>query len=114
MISLPSRLEEAQRYSTIGTALHARFPDILALFLFGSTARGDTHVTSDIDLAIFTDPGKLLTACPSLSSYTIVTSLLRTDQVDLLWLNQAPLLLQWEVVRTGRLLFTSDAIAVAE
>ncbi len=114
MISLPSHPEEVQRLSTIGGELHARFPEFLALFLFGSAARGSTTMTSDIDLAIFTDPRKPLTACPPLSSYVAVTSLLHTDQVDLLWLNQAPLLLQWEVVRTGILLFTRDAIAVAE
>ncbi|WP_089943767.1 type VII toxin-antitoxin system HepT family RNase toxin [Candidatus Entotheonella palauensis] len=114
MISLQSHPEEVQRLSIIGAELHARFPELLALFLFGSTARGNANTTSDIDLAIFTDPRKEITACSPLSSYAVITSLLRTDRVDLLWLNQAPLLLQWEVVRTGILLFTSDAIAVAE
>lgn len=113
-IALPSHPEGVQRLATLGEALRDQFPEILALYLFGSNARGRASRASDIDLAIFTDPVKPLTTCPSLSSYGMVTRFLQTDQVDLLWLNQAPLLLQWEVVRTGILLFARDEVAVAE
>src|ERR671925_198044 len=40
----------------VGAALHARFPEIIALYLFGSRAEGNAQPDSDIDLAVLTAP----------------------------------------------------------
>jgi predicted nucleotidyltransferase len=44
-----------QRVSRIATKLRAAFPGLDGICLFGSVARGDARVGSDIDLLLFTD-----------------------------------------------------------
>ena len=98
----------------VGTALHARFPEIIALYLFGSRAEGNARPDSDIDLAVLTAPAVLCTPQRFFAYYAPLSTLLHTDTIDLVWLNQAHLALQWKIVRTGTLLFCSNATAVAE
>jgi uncharacterized protein YutE (UPF0331/DUF86 family)/predicted nucleotidyltransferase len=98
----------------IGAALHARFPEIIALYLFGSRAEGSARPDSDIDLAVLTAPAVPCTPHRFFAYYAPLSALLHTDKIDLVWLNEAHLALQWKIVRTGALLFCSDATAVAE
>ncbi|MEG3072163.1 MAG: nucleotidyltransferase domain-containing protein [Candidatus Syntrophopropionicum ammoniitolerans] len=65
--------------------------DIVAIYLFGSFAAGMQTPLSDIDLAIILDhnlpPSRYFKK--KLDLLAIVTSLLKTDAVDLVILNQA-------------------------
>jgi len=99
---------------TVGKELQTRFPEIVALYLFGSRARGGAGEHSDVDLAVLTAPGKRLDPRRFFAYQASVTALLHTDKVDLIWLNQAKLSLQWEIVQTGKLLFCTDGVTVAE
>jgi uncharacterized protein YutE (UPF0331/DUF86 family)/predicted nucleotidyltransferase len=98
----------------VGAALHARFPEIIALYLFGSRAEGGVRPDSDIDLAVLTAPDVPCAPHRFFAYYAPLSALLRTDKIDLVWLNQAQLALQWRIVRTGTRLFCSDATAAAE
>ena len=102
------------QFAEIGAALHARFPEIIALYLFGSRAEGSAHPDSDIDLAVLTALAVPCTPHRFFAYYAPLSSLLHTDKIDLVWLNQAQLALQWKIVRTGTRLFCSDTTTVAE
>lgn len=84
--------------------------DITALFLFGSCARGKHTRLSDVDLAILLAPGypradyfkKKLALLP------LITTTLRTDEVDLVILNSAPYSLVYQILTQGQLLYEKE------
>ncbi len=83
-----------------------RFPVTLA-YLFGSHARGTADDESDIDVGVLAVP--LLTA-PERRSLRLeltraVSETLATDAVDVVILQDVPVLLQYNVIRRGTLLF---------
>jgi hypothetical protein len=87
----------------------ASHPRVLSVYLFGSAARGKTHSASDIDIAVQIE-GQL-TLDEELDLRAAVTEELQRDDVDLVLLSEAPPLLRYEVVSTGRRLFARDAAA---
>ncbi len=84
--------------------------DIVDIYLFGSYAEGKQTPASDIDLAILLDrdfpPGRYFEK--KLKLLAIITSLLKTDEVDLVILNQAPPALSYRILCKGRLLFEKE------
>jgi uncharacterized protein len=91
--------------------LFQRQPDVVAAYLFGSQARGEAGPLSDIDLAVWLDdrpePPKRLRRQLALSGEA--ASLLGTDGVELVILNDASPLLAQRVIRDGELLAERDA-----
>lgn len=82
---------------------------VLAVYAFGSRARGEASPRSDFDLAV-------LMATPvslreELRLRAGVVEALRTDHVDLVLLRYAPPALRYEIVATGRRLFVRDEAA---
>lgn len=88
-------------------------PSIDAAYLFGSQARGRTSPLSDIDVAVLVDPafGSDERFQLRLDLIAQVTCLMRTERVDLITLNDAPILLRHRVVRDGELLLERDRAA---
>lgn len=86
-------------------AILARFPDVWAIYRFGSAGTPDEHEESDVDIAVLFAPGKqdLLVLSGELSC------LLR-KRVDLVDLRSAPTVLQKEVVMSGRRVYASHAL----
>lgn len=89
-------------------ALQARFPGLLALYFFGSAARGEQGPHSDLDLALLlagkADPLALWQAGNELA--------LRLGRdVDLLDLRAASTVMQYQIVTTGQRLWARDAQA---
>jgi predicted nucleotidyltransferase len=84
--------------------------DIAAAYLFGSRARGSASGRSDIDLAVILDGG--LDADQRwkkrLDLLSRGTEILGTDALDLVVLEDAPVVLAHRVLRDGRLLFERD------
>lgn len=84
--------------------------DIITIYLFGSYAEGKQTPVSDIDLAVLLDGG----FPPSryfekkLALLAIITSLLKTDEVDLVILNHAPPVLAYRILSKGRLVFEKE------
>jgi len=81
--------------------------NILVAYLFGSYARGYETVQSDVDIAVLLSevPEKLLEYYLHLERKLAET--LEKD-VDLVFLNDAPPLLKYQVIKYGRLLFCRD------
>ncbi len=85
--------------------------DIVALYLFGSFAAGKQTPVSDIDLAVILDHDFPPKRCfeKKLALLATITSLLKTDEVDLVILNQAPPALAYRILGEGRLLYEKES-----
>ncbi|MEW6742073.1 MAG: nucleotidyltransferase domain-containing protein [Planctomycetota bacterium] len=84
---------------------------VILAYLFGSSARGETHRGSDLDLGVFMED-------TSLTAYRALWSDLRdvlgTIPFDLVTLNAADPVLCFDVIREGRVLFYRSAEALNE
>lgn len=84
--------------------IFSRFPDILAVYLFGSYLSGKTHVESDLDLAV-------VPHCSALrhQRLEILTELARHGftHVDLVFLDTNDIVLKFEAVRANRLVYAT-------
>lgn len=84
-------------------------PEAVAAYLFGSQASGKATRRSDVDVAVLLDEEFDLAADPFYrldQAAALQASLGRA--VDLVLLNQAPLLLRYQVLRYGQLIFERD------
>jgi predicted nucleotidyltransferase len=90
------------------SALRARWPALLALYVYGSVARGDTGPDSDVDLAILL-PGKADVLALWEAGNDLAVRLRR--DVDLVDLRAASTVMQHQIVTTGVRLWAADAQA---
>ena len=84
-------------------------------YLFGSVARGDTGPLSDVDVALLLRTGVSREAAFDLR-LRMMTALGRAfdaDEIDVIVLNDAPLLLQHRILRDGKVLFCRKAEIVS-
>ena len=81
-------------------------PFIAFCYIFGSRARGAITPLSDIDIAMFidTDKASLDLFELRLRELNALYQLLKTDKIDLIFLNEAPLELSYRVLREGILI----------
>ena len=84
--------------------------EVLEAYLFGSHARGQARPDSDIDVAVYVDE---TTADEGRWGYraeltTYLMAALDTDDVDVVVLNEAPILLYHRVLRDGIRLLSRD------
>jgi len=89
---------------------------VLAAYLYGSAAHGGMHVHSDVDVAVVFEH-----SVPAKEQFNrrlkligIVTDLLQMDDVDVVPLNSAPLLLVFEVLKAPVILYKADDYRAAE
>jgi uncharacterized protein len=101
---------EPDQLVNVLTGFLMREPDVSMAYLFGSQAQGRAHTLSDVDVAVLF--AERLTpeeqSGARLRLMGELMALLRREDVDLVVLNQASLLLRQRVLRDGRLLFAND------
>ena len=75
-------------------------------YLFGSVAEGKEGKLSDVDLAVFLDESLNKKEILNLQLKLIseLTSILKTDRIDLIVMNNAPLLLKYNRIKHGKIL----------
>jgi len=75
-------------------------------YLFGSVAKGKEGKLSDVDIAIFFDESlsKKEIFNLQLKLMSELTSILKTDKIDLIVMNNAPLLLKYNIIKHGKIL----------
>lgn len=87
--------------------------EILFAYLFGSTVTGRTTPLSDIDIAVFINPSKILKGTYRYDYASYLTSalmgLLQTNRTDLVVLNDAPPLLQHRIFTQGLRIFCRES-----
>ncbi len=97
------------RFSQLGDRFSA-FPEIVAVYLFGSAARETRGKRSDVDIAVLIRAeGTSRRRSRSLVEYVqAACDALGTDHVDVVLLHRAPVVLRHEVFREGKLLLVRD------
>ena len=85
--------------------VRSRVDDVVAVYLFGSLARGDTHAGSDVDLAIL--PRRPLESLARFDLQEELARLLGRD-VDLIDLRSASTVLRAQVFTDDVLLYCGD------
>lgn len=93
----------------------SRFEGLVALWLFGSFARGEATPISDVDLAYLPDEnltGEELERFDT-ELYFAISHTLTTDEFTLVNLRQAPTYFAWQVLAEGKLLFCRDEVQVS-
>jgi hypothetical protein len=83
-------------------------------YLFGSVAKGKEGKLSDVDIAVFLDESLSKKEIFNLQLKVIseLTSILKTDRVDLIVMNNAPLLLKYNIIRYGKILKDDKEIKI--
>lgn len=81
-----------------------KYPDIQAVYLFGSIASGQENTNSDLDLAIYPRNSSLRA-----QKLDILTDLARSgfDNVDLVFLDTPDIIVRFEAVRQNQLIYKS-------
>lgn len=85
--------------------------DVLAIYVFGSHAKGTTHFLSDLDIGvIFKDFPKQKRNTEEI--YTEILAALKKEfkgkNIDLVFLQEAPISLQFDALVNGQCIFTVD------
>lgn len=75
-------------------------------YLFGSVAEGKEGKLSDVDIAVFLDPSlsKKERFNLQLKLLSGLSDVLKTDKIDLIIMNDAPLLLKYNIIKHGKIL----------
>lgn len=92
-------------------ALGQEHPEIVAIYLFGSEAKGRAGPLSDLDVALLLEEPKEAHKrdfMPHLLLVSEVTHACRKFDVDVVMLNEATPLLAYEVIHGGQLLYEAD------
>lgn len=86
------------------TEVFGQFPEIRAVYVFGSAATGKRRPDSDLDLAVFAGDESFQTR-----KLDVLTELTREgfDAIDLVFLNTADTITQYEAVRLNKLIYTT-------
>jgi len=84
--------------------------NIILAYLFGSTVRGDTGRLSDVDIAVMLDEklSKKDRFELELKSISEIATLIKKNKIDLVVLNEAPLLLSYNIIKNGIVLKSSE------
>jgi predicted nucleotidyltransferase len=101
------------RFSALGARFSA-FPEVVAVYLFGSAARQTQGKRSDVDIAVLTRARETSRRrSRSLVEYVeAACDALGTDNVDVVLLHRAPIALRHEVFREGKPLLVRDPEAL--
>lgn len=87
----------------LGDVFH-KYPDVQAVYVFGSTGSGKTHQGSDLDLAIIPRTSAL-----KKKKIVLLTDLARLGfcKVDLVFLDTDDIVLKYEAVRQNKLVYAA-------
>jgi uncharacterized protein len=88
------------------------FVDVEAIYLFGSLANDSAHETSDVDLA-FLAHGKCIISVMEIFKVKQELEIALGKDVDLICLNTASTVFQFQVVTTGVALFIKNEAKVS-
>ena len=85
--------------------------NIMLAYLFGSTVRGDTGRLSDVDIGVLLDEklSKEDRFDLELKLISEIAALIKKNKIDLVVLNEAPLLLAYNVIKNGVILKSNEA-----
>jgi predicted nucleotidyltransferase len=100
-------MQESAAYDKIKQKILEGFPDVMGIYLFGSRADGTSHANSDFDLAFLLPNNTPLNDLKIFHLQQDLAATLNQD-VDLICLNTATLVMQFQITSYGLLLFEKD------
>lgn len=86
-------------------------PDVQAIYWFGSSAHGQTHTESDLDIAVLMPHRIDALACFAAQNKLAWEFNIEVDLVDL---RSASTVMNYEVIRTGKRLFCKNKLACTD
>jgi len=90
------------------TPVFSQESKIISAYVFGSFVQGPTHPKSDIDLAILVSFDKRFSLDDLLNLEVKITLALKTENYDLVVLNNAPLILKFRIISQGIIIYNAD------
>lgn len=81
--------------------------DVLFAYLFGSLAKGKIAPLSDVDIAIYLSEGTGLVG-RKLEILGELTYIVKTDEIDLVLLNSAPITLRMKILENKKVIVDND------
>jgi len=88
--------------------------DILAFFIYGSHDTEYQTIFSDVDLAVLPKPGVTFDYKNESTAAAVLSSIGKSDDINLINLNKVPVTLQMEVLETGKLLYCADKLLLSD
>ncbi len=76
-------------------------PEVIFAYIFGGAVKGRRSLLSDLDIAVYVKNPKKF---DYLQFYAEITEFLKTDEVDLVVLNNAPLTLSGRILQSKKIL----------
>lgn len=108
MVSLPTISDVKSAAADL-----CRSQPVVLAYVFGSHARGMADAESDIDIAVLTDPSlskdERFDLRFRLMRHLAVSKNIPVEKIDLVVLQDVPVLLQYNVIRNGQMLFERSA-----
>lgn len=102
-------------HTKITQTVLANFPDVQAIYLFGSYDTDDEWPTSDVDIALLLPPAAAKqTDFWALNDLRSALERLLGKEVDLINLRQVSTVFQKEIIMAERRIFTADQYAADE
>ncbi len=105
-----------EKISGADKVFHTYADNIISAYLFGSMKSGNNSPLSDIDIAVLFNqglPGKEFRSYEN-KLYVNLLQYFKTDEIDLIILNDIPLSFQYEVVKDKRILYYSDFVKMID
>ena len=90
--------------------------DVMALYAFGSLATGALKPLSDLDFGILVTKklSKQKRFDKHLDLIGIFNTVLGTDEVDLVLMNDAPMRFSYNIIKSGKLLYCGDSTELTD
>jgi predicted nucleotidyltransferase len=91
-------------------------PDVVAVFAFGSFASGKLNPLSDLDFAVLLSKKMSRRECfdKHLDLIGLFTEIFRTEEIDLVLLNDAPLRFAYKIIATGKRICCNDRLELSD
>lgn len=100
--------EKIMNLLPVAEAYLREHPDVIFAYLFGGLAKGKPLPMSDVDIAVYLS-GHTKYNEKKMEILDKLTQILKTDEVDLVILNKAPLPLKARIIKNKKVLVDKDA-----
>src|SRR4051812_38455431 len=87
---------------------------LIAAWIFGSYGTPYQTPSSDLDLALLFDRGHVPDLARQGQLYLDIREILHEEDVSITFLNRAPVIFQFRVLKTGRQIVRRDPVALAD
>jgi predicted nucleotidyltransferase len=96
-----------EKLNKFKAALEKYLSDVIVVYLFGSSARGETKPLSDIDIALLLNDDS---DEHNIEARILIDAMkmMETEKIDMINLNHAPLHIRYGVLKDRKILYCSD------